>query len=420
MNPMIKRWMTFYKAYPADALYFMAASFMNATGKAILWPLTTLYVHEQLGRSYGEAGMVLLFQALAGILGEIVGGSLYHRLGPKTLIVGSMALSAAGLASVVAIDHYWTYVGVICAYGFMNGIAIPSINAYVGFRWKEHRRKLYNAIYVGNNTGLAIGAAAGGLIASVSFPLTYAVTSLTTLLFAVFLFFFMKAQPVPEAPASAGGTLADADDSRSHLRNLANFRVYLFIGLGAMFYYVSFTLWSNGIAPYLTEEGYPLTMYSLLWTINGIVIFAGQPVIALIKHTVAKSLVSQIVASALCYTAGIGFILFFHQSYAFFVVGMIISTIGEMLLLPAIPTFFSERTGRAAPFFMGLTGGFGNVGRMTGPTIYGNLYDRWGVTPVLLVGACASLIALVFFLIHASLHKGAEEPKVNRRRAVSY
>ena len=34
--------------------------------------------------------------------------------------------------------------------------------------------------YVGNNTGLAIGACLGGLIASISFPLTYAVTSMST------------------------------------------------------------------------------------------------------------------------------------------------------------------------------------------------------------------------------------------------
>ncbi|GAB7056985.1 MULTISPECIES: hypothetical protein [unclassified Paenibacillus] len=62
----------------------------------------------------------------------------------------------------------------------------------------------------------------------------------------------------------------------------------------------------------------------------------------------------------------------------FLVFGMIVCTIGEMLLLPAIPTFFSERTGKSAPFYMGLSDGFGNVGRMTRPTIYGNVYDHWG------------------------------------------
>jgi len=418
---MKRRLQLFFQAYPKDALYFMAASFMNATGKAILWPLTTLYVHQVLGRSYGEAGLVLLYQALAGILGEFAGGALYHRLGPKRLIIGSMVLQSALLSSVVWTHDYWLFVLLISLNGFMNGIAQPSINAYVGFRWKEHRRKLYNAIYVGNNTGLAIGAALGGLIASISFPLTYMVTSLSTLAFAVFLFFFMQAKQEEESPAAAAAIPGSGGVKReeSVLRHLTHFRIYLFLGLGALFYYISFTLWSNGIAPYLTERGYPLTMYSLLWTINGIVIFAGQPVTGWIKATVAKSLVAQIVMSSLCYALGLGFILGFHQTYIFLAVGMVICTIGEMLLLPAIPTFYSERTGRAAPFFMGLSGGFGNVGRMTGPTIYGNVYDHWGIVPVLLVGTCAAVISLALFLIHASLHKESKS-KLGRGEVMTY
>ncbi|MDF2958566.1 MAG: arabinose transporter permease [Paenibacillus sp.] len=416
MNLIKQRLVTFFQAYPKDALYFMAASFMNATGKAILWPLTTLYVHEVLGRSYGEAGMVLLYQALAGILGELAGGALYHRLGAKTLIVSSMAFSACLLGSIVFINEYWLFVVIVCVNGFMNGIAVPSINAYVGFRWKEYRRKLYNAIYVGNNTGLAIGAALGGFIASFSFPLTYAVTAVSTFAFAVFLTFFMK--PANDDESYRVSSSSTLNGNESALSNLKNFRIYLFLGLGALFYYISFTLWSNGIAPYLTEEGFPLTMYSLLWTINGIVIFAGQPLTNLIKSTIAKSLVAQIVMSSACYALGLGFILFFHHAYLFLVIGMIVCTIGEMLLLPAIPTFYSERTGRAAPFFMGVSGGFGNAGRMTGPTLYGNLYDHWGVVPVLIAGTSASVISMGFFLIHASLHK--EKTKVSQGQVMTY
>jgi predicted MFS family arabinose efflux permease len=412
MNPV----RNFFNAYPKDALYFMAASFINATGKAILWPLTTLYVHEVLGRSYGEAGLVLLYQALAGIFGELVGGALYHRIGPKKLIVASLALSSFLLGSIVWIDEYWLFVIIVSIYGFMNGIIIPSINAYVGFRWKEYRRKLYNAIYVGNNMGLAIGAALGGLIASISFPLTYAVTSVCTLLFAAFLFFFMRTELIDEAPAVNTSVLMN--DNQSTLKHLSRFRLYLFLGIGFLFYYMSFTLWSNGIAPYLVDEGYPLATYSLLWTINGIVIFAGQPITSLIKSTLAKSLVAQIVASSVCYTSGLVFILLFHQSYMFLIIGMIICTIGEMLLLPAIPTYYAEKTGRAAPFFMGLSGGFGNVGRMTGPTLYGNVYDHWGIVPVLMVATLASVISFFFFLIHASFHRESKR-EIKGRRVVS-
>ncbi|ALS23490.1 hypothetical protein [Paenibacillus naphthalenovorans] len=103
----------------------------------------------------------------------------------------------------------------------------------------------------------------------------------------------------------------------------------------------------------------------------------------------------------------------------FLVFGMIVCTIGEMLLLPAIPTFFSERTGKSAPFYMGLSGGFGNVGRMTRPTICGNVYDHWGVLPVIVIGTLTSAVSLLFFLMHASLHKLSKE-NVSKGQVATY
>lgn len=81
--------------------------------------------------------------------------------------------------------------------------------------------------YVGNNTGLAIGACLGGLIASISFPLTYAVTSMPTFAFAVFLFFFMTFSAQDEIPAE--NAAAAHAKSESPLRDLTRFHIYLFL-----------------------------------------------------------------------------------------------------------------------------------------------------------------------------------------------
>ncbi|MFX3631607.1 MAG: MFS transporter [Candidatus Pristimantibacillus sp.] len=404
-----KRFSHFFSSYPQGALSFVAASFVNAIGTSILWPLTTLYVHQVLGRSYGEAGMVLLFQALAGIVGQLAGGALYHRLGPKNLIVGSMLLSAVLIGLVILTQDYWIYVLMTSIYGLMNGIAMPSINAYIGFRWKEHRRKLYNDIYVGNNIGLAIGASVGGIIAAFSFSLTYIATAVSTLAFGVFLIYFMKADGDEPSPANGASEvkIAVADDS-SLLSKLGNIKMYLFLGLGSMLFFAALMIWNSGIAPYLTEQGHSLSMYSLLWSINGIVIFAGQPITNWIKRQLHGSLGLEVVASSVCYTIGFVFIAIFHDSYLFLVMGMIICTLGEMLLLPVIPTFFSENSGKSAPFYMGIVGGFGSAGRMIAPTIYGMIYDNTGISLVLYIGAGASALSFIVFVVHAYLYRSNE------------
>ncbi|WP_238327381.1 MFS transporter [Paenibacillus gorillae] len=405
------------KNYPRDALSFIAASLINATGNSILWPLTTLYVHQVLGRTYAEAGMVLLFQALAGLIGQFAGGALYNRLGPKRLIIGSMLLSAALIASVVFTREYVVYVVLTSLYGLVNNLAVPSINAYIGFRWKAHRRKLYNAIYVGNNAGLAIGASVGGLIAAFSFTLTYAVTAISTLVFGLYLMLIMRTGSSTEEEAvlettngsalGAGGLAgrAQLEQEATLGQKLRNTSMYLYLGIGSLLFFFALMIWNNGVAPFLTDGGHSLTMYSLLWSINGVVIFVGQPVTNAVKRMLAGSVSREIVASSICYSIGFTFIAFLHDSYWYLVFGMIVCTIGEMLLLPVIPAFLSENAGKSAPFYMGVVGGFGSAGRMIAPTLFGYVYDHTGVTPVLWIGAGASLLSVAVFVVHAYLHR---------------
>jgi predicted MFS family arabinose efflux permease len=97
--------------------------------------------------------------------------------------------------------------------------------------------------------------------------------------------------------------------------------------------------------------------------------------------------------------------LFFHDSYAAFVAGMIITTFGEMLVAPAVPTFITEKTGENAPFYLGASGSITAVGRLLGPLVMGHLYDGGGVVPTLLLAAAMSAAAVLLCLVHASFHR---------------
>ena len=66
---------------PRESYAFIAASLVNSIGSSLIWPLTTIYVHNALQRNYADAGLALFFQSLASILGQFAGGALYHRIG---------------------------------------------------------------------------------------------------------------------------------------------------------------------------------------------------------------------------------------------------------------------------------------------------------------------------------------------------
>lgn len=392
------------RRYPREALLFLAASFINASGSAFMWPLTTLYVHTILGRSMTEAGFVLMLQSIAGIVGQFVGGTLFHRLGAKRLIVGALFLQGMFQFTIPLIQSWPVYLGVMMCLGFTYNLSAPAIQAFIGFRWKEQRREIFNVVYVGNNMGMAIGTALAGLIAAFSFQLTFWINSISTLLFALFFFLIMKHISHQELVGKEGEKAVKRTGLET-LQLLFNYRVYLFMALGGGFIFFSSTVWNTGVAPYLTSQGMPLSAYSWLWTVNGIIIFAGQPIIAWLKRLLQQNLSAQLVASAVAYGLGFAFMLFFHDSYAAFITGMIITTFGEMLIAPTIPTFISEKTGDMAPFYLGVVGSITSVGRLLGPLALGYSYDQGGVQSSLLLSSLVAFSAVLLCLLHAFLQR---------------
>ncbi len=399
-------------AYPREALFFIAASFVNAMGSAFMWPLTTLYVYNELHRSMTDAGFVLMLQSLAGIGGQFIGGTLFHRLGAKAMIVSSLTLASVAQLLILFTSSWSIYLAIMAMLGLLNNISMPAIQAFIGFRWKEKRRELFNVVYVSNNLGMAIGTSLGGLLAAYSFSFTFLFNSISTFGFALFFFLFMRKMTAAlKADVVVDNGMYATEQGAFTL--LKQYPIYLFIGMGSACIWFSMALWGAGIAPFISDQGMNLSAYSLLWTVNGIVIFAGQPITSLLKRTVTRSLSAQLVGSGVCYGIGFGFILFYHHSYYMLVLGMIVSTLGEMLLSPTVPTFITEKTGINAPFYLGVVGSFSSVGRLLGPLVLGKSFDSGGVTPVLLIGTIMSFVAIALFLMHASLHRTKQQAKVD-------
>lgn len=374
---------------------------MNAVGSALMWPLITIYVHNVLHHSYGAAGFVLFCQSLAGVAGQFLGGSLYHRFGAKRLIVGSLLLSGVSQFSLLVATAWWPYIIAMMLNGFLNAMTMPAISAFIGYRFKEQRYQLFNLVYVCNNIGVAIGTSLAGALANFSFRLTFLFNGFTTIGFAVFFAFYVKAQLTDnEAENDVEIATGLRDGDRSIGLMMRDIRAYLFISLGSTLLFWGTSAWNTGVAPYLNQAGHSPTTYSFIWTVNGIVILVGQPLTTALNRYLTKSLYSRITASALFYTCGFFIMIFLHTIYWDLLLGMVVCTFGEMLVSPAVPALITQTTGRRAPFYLGVVGAFGNGGRLFGPLMFGYVFDEHGITPILILAAGFSLAAAVCFVIH--------------------
>lgn len=104
----------------------------------------------------------------------------------------------------------------------------------------------------------------------------------------------------------------------------ANWLVLAICGI-VLAVYLAYALWESVIAVHMTSLGIAFEKYSLLWTLNGLMIVFGQPIINRIGNHFKMS-TQTYVGVAIFAASFIG--LIFAKEYPAFIVVMIVTTIG--------------------------------------------------------------------------------------------
>lgn len=355
--------------------------FINSVGSALVWPLTTIYVNQILGKSLTMAGFVSLLQSGANLIGQMVGGHLFDRLGGKPVLIGGLWASAAIVTTIGVYQAWPVYATAMVLLGFTMAFFWGPINAYITELWPRGGRQAFNYLYVVRNLGMASGASLGGLVAGVSFRLVFFINAATLLLYSLVLALGVRRVAAP-AENSANSS-ASLEISQSVSSDQARRRILLTaLSFGNFLSWMVYSQWPTTVSIYMKTHGYSLAQYGLLWTTNGVFIFALQPLLAFLVRRVARHLGSQMTLGAILYVFSFALIMS-ARGFSWYVLAMVVMTLGEILIAPALPAAVAEL---APPerrgFFQGLLESMASGGRMLGPLTGGFLYDHWG-PPVL-------------------------------------
>jgi MFS family permease len=374
---------------------------VNVIGSSFLWPLNTIYIHDHLGKSLSVAGIVLMLNSAANVIGNLFGGYLFDKIGGYKSILLGIAISLFALVGLTFWHGWPEYVVFLIIAGFGGGIIFPSMYAMAGSIWKEGGRKSFNALYVAQNLGVAVGASLGGLVADYSFQLIFLANTIMYILFlgiALFGYRGITAVPTPQKT-----------DTSVKVVNKVNLHALLIVCAGYLLCWVGYSQWTTTIASYTQEINISLTQYSFLWTINGAIIVLGQPILnGVLKH-LSASLKLQILI-------GIGiFIVSFivagkADAFTGFLVAMIILTIGEMFIWPAVPTIAFELSPKGREgFYQGIVNSTATGGRMIGPLLGGMIVDLYSMSALFTILIGLFLAAVVTTLVYDRRLK-AENP----------
>ncbi|TCT24576.1 putative MFS family arabinose efflux permease [Melghiribacillus thermohalophilus] len=366
---------------------------IQVTGASFIWPLNTIYMHNELGKSLAFAGMILMLNQGAAIADNLIGGTLFDRLGGYKTIVSGTTIALVAAIGLTVYHTILPYAVFLIMIGFGAGILHPAMFAMASSIWPEGGRRAFNAIYVAQNLGVAIGASLGGLVAAYSFSYIFMANAAIYVIF--FLFVLLTYKPMEKKYDANAYTSVLGQGIK--IVNKSAFTGLMILSFGFFICWVAYVQWQSTIASYTQDLGIPVDQYSLLWTINGFLIVLAQPLVRLLAHYVPSPKKHIVIGNVIFL---ISFIyLLFAESFAHFAAAMVIITLGEMLVWPAVPTLANELAPKGQTgFYQGITNSVATAGRMMGPVLGGLVVDLYSID-VLFYGLIIMLV-IPFFTTH--------------------
>lgn len=377
---------------PKSVWWLVIGMALNITGSSFLWPLNTIYMNEELHKSLTVAGLVLMINSFGMVVGNLLGGNLFDKLGGyRTILIGTVICLTS--TTLLNFFHGWPWYAVwLVALGFGGGMIVPAIYALAGAVWPQGGRQTFNAIYLAQNLGVAIGAATGGFVAELSFNYIFIANLVMYVAFAIVA--------ITQFNLSIDFKVKHQDAfSLFSKENRTRFIALVLLCVMFSICWIAYIQWESTIASFTQEIDISMSQYSLLWVVNGIMILIAQPIITPVVRLLKGNLKYQMFVGIGVFILSF-FITSFAEQFSVFLVGMIILTIGEMFVWPAVPTIANHLAPEGKQgAFQGYVNSASTVGKAFGPLIGGVVVDVFNMSTMFLSMIGLLVIALFFLII---------------------
>ncbi|WP_265182021.1 MFS transporter [Geomicrobium sp. JCM 19055] len=123
------------------------------------------------------------------------------------------------------------------------------------------------------------------------------------------------------------------------------------MSVGFLICWVAYVQWLSNISVHMQSLNIDLYYYSLLWTLNGLLIVIMQPVMAIVVRKWVTTLKAQLITGAIIF-AGAFLVLTQAEVFTVFLLAMIILTFGELFVWPAVPTIANKMAPKGSEGFI--------------------------------------------------------------------
>ena len=326
----VRRMRSTFEAYPGQFWILVLSTFIDRLGGALLFPFFTLYLTRKFSIGMTQVGVIFGMYAISSFVGSMVGGALADRLGRKKMLLFGLVMSAMSSLMMGVVDELALFFMIVLVVGILSDVGGPAQQALVAdLLPEEQRAEGFGILRVTVNLAVVIGPLIGGFLATQSYMLLFVSDAVTSLITAGIVFFALKeTRPAPtegEPQESMGQTF------RGYLEVFRDAALVWFLVASILMVFVYMQM-NTTLAVYLRDvHGINEQGFAYILSLNAAMVVLFQfP----ITHWVGRYR-PLIVMTAGTLLYALGFFLYGVVAiYVFFLMAMVIITLGEMLVSP--------------------------------------------------------------------------------------
>lgn len=367
----------------------LLGSFFTSFGMSFIWPLTSVYLHDNLHISLTLVGLVLFFNSLASVIGNVVGGLGFDRRNPYYLMLAGGIVMTITLIILTLFHQAIPFAICLFFLGLAAGWNGTLVSALGATLKRYDGRYVFNMIYFIQNFGIVIGSSVVGFLYDWDLHLPFLVSTIISL-------GFLAVVLIGYHPLKVRRKTTNAKAKQKVKIKLPKMNHYLMTTLLLMLLitWTMYQQWGSNVSVYMTSLGIPFRYYSVLWTVNAGLILLIQFFIVRYGQYI-KNHFMPIYIGILMFAFSF-VVLSVAKQYYLFVTAMVLLTIGEALAFPQVPVIVNRITPEGVKGkYLGLVNSFGSAGRAISPLFGGLMIETFSYRTLFIVAVFFNLTILL-------------------------
>lgn len=406
-----KKWMpAIYYEFPSQFWVLTFGTFIDRIGGAMLFPFFTLYITRKFEVGMTEVGLVFALFSLSSVVGGIFGGALTDRLGRKGMLLFGLITSALSSLMMGFVETIGLFVIVTLFVGALSNTAGPAQQAMVADLLPDKKRAQgFGILRVVVNLSVTIGPMIGGLLATIDYKLLFISDAIASLITAGIVYFSLRESMSPREAESETMT-----QTIGGYKDVFKDVAYVWYLVASVLMVIVYMQMNTTLSVYLRDvHAIDERGFGYILSLNAAMVVLFQfPITRWVSKY--RPLVVMAVGTLLY---AIGFSMYgFVATYAFFLVAMVIITIGEMFVSPVGQAIVA----RLAPAdmrgrYMAVFGFSWIIPTAVGPLLAGMVIDNFNPNWVWYGAGILGVIAALGFFMLASRASRARWELANER-----